>query len=92
MLKIKITIDTKEDSHEEIRKVIKLLSHLIGEERIYSNKNIFDDSSPAVTHTSGTGSVFGNLFGSTDSDTAENPNQEATNPEHKPPRIQIIDY
>lgn len=43
---MKITIDTKEDSHEEITKVIRLLTHLTGEhkEEIHSNKNIFDDS------------------------------------------------
>lgn len=42
---MKITIDTKEDSHSEIKKVISLLTHLIGETP-FSNHNIFDDSKP----------------------------------------------
>ena len=41
---MKITIDTKEDSHQEIKKVIALLTHLIGETP--QTKNIFDNSKP----------------------------------------------
>jgi len=43
---MKISIDTKEDSHEEIRKVIRMLQNLVGakEDRIYSNQgNIFGE-------------------------------------------------
>jgi hypothetical protein len=57
---MKISIDTKEDSHEEIKKVIKMLNHLVGESS-YSNqnifedepksKNIFDDPSPSLSST-----------------------------------------
>lgn len=65
---MKITIDTKEDSHNDIRKVIRLLKHLIGES--HSNfepsthekpkpKNIFEDDSPSV------GGMF-SMFGDTD--------------------------
>lgn len=43
---MKITIDTKEDSHEEIKKVISLLTHLIGHTPATNSKNIFDDSKP----------------------------------------------
>jgi len=40
---VKITIDTKEDSHAEIQKVIKMLSSLVSGEEIMSNRgNIFD--------------------------------------------------
>ncbi len=55
---MKISIDTKEDSHEEIRKVIKMLQNLVGEgQEIFSNEpdssassqspiaNIFGDAS-----------------------------------------------
>jgi len=64
---MKITIDTKEDSHDDIRKVIKMLWHLVGDEKVYSNKDIFEDSSPSVTTedsspSAPTGNVFGNLF------------------------------
>tara|TARA_Y100000310_G_scaffold157498_3_gene156866 strand:+ start:3133 stop:3519 length:387 start_codon:yes stop_codon:yes gene_type:complete len=34
---MKITIDTTKDSHTEIKKVVKLLNHLVGEEEIVSN-------------------------------------------------------
>ena len=35
---MKITIDTKEDSHEVIQKAIRLLSALIGDKEIMSNQ------------------------------------------------------
>lgn len=42
---MKITIDTKEDSHEEIRKVIRMLTHLVGEQpETNAPRNIFEDS------------------------------------------------
>ena len=41
---MKIQIDTKEDSHEEIKKVIKMLSSLVGGHEVISNQgNIFAD-------------------------------------------------
>jgi len=43
---MKITIDTKEDSHEEIRKIIKMLSSLMGEEAFTNQGNIFEDKEP----------------------------------------------
>ena len=43
---MKIQIDTKEDSHEEIKKVIKMLSSLVGNHEVMSNQgNIFADES-----------------------------------------------
>ena len=52
---MKLTIDTKEDSHDDIRKVIKMLQHLVGSDS-YSNydsesssRNIFDDPSPSLS-------------------------------------------
>jgi len=42
---MKITIDTKEDSHEEIQKVIKMLSSLVNGKEVMSNTgDIFTDS------------------------------------------------
>jgi hypothetical protein len=52
---MKLTIDTKEDSHDDIRKVIKMLQHLVGENsysnsnNISSSRNIFDDPSPSLS-------------------------------------------
>ncbi len=55
---MKITIDTKADSKEEIRKAIKLLMGLVSGHEVYTNEapaekpaaqpNIFDSPSPAV--------------------------------------------
>jgi len=45
---MKITIDTKEDSHEEIKKVIKMLSSLVGEETFTNQGNIFENKSPDI--------------------------------------------
>jgi len=35
---MKITIDTKEDSHVEIRKAIKLLMGLVGDKEVFTNE------------------------------------------------------
>jgi len=55
---MRITIDTKTDSREEIRKAIKMLIGLVGGHDVHSNEvpeekpaaqpNIFDSPSPAV--------------------------------------------
>lgn len=76
---MKITIDTKEDSHAEIKKVISLLTYLVGEIPPANTpiKNIFDDSKP----TEETGNLF-NIF---DQKTPE----KKTDPEETP---KIIPY
>tara|TARA_Y100000310_G_scaffold242976_1_gene247310 strand:+ start:18706 stop:19074 length:369 start_codon:yes stop_codon:yes gene_type:complete len=45
---MKITIDTKEDSHEEIQKAIKLLSSLIPGEVMSNSGDLFDGDSPSL--------------------------------------------
>jgi hypothetical protein len=67
---MKISIDTKEDSHDDIRKVIKMLQHLVGEDS-YSNykpsRNIFEDSSPSLPvaeQSSSPTNAFSSMFGS----------------------------
>ena len=52
---MKLTIDTKEDSHEEIRKAIRMLSTIVGDEHGYTNSppkapvaKIFESSSNTV--------------------------------------------
>ena len=61
---MKITIDTKEDSPEQIQKAIRLLSSLL-EQRSYGQRNIFDGSDPSlqVAQQASQGGVFGNIFG-----------------------------
>jgi hypothetical protein len=60
---MKITIDTKEDSHEELRRVIKMLSAMIGEASEYNSSS--QRSEPA------SGDGLFDMFGSPDASTAE---------------------
>ena len=78
---MKISIDTKEDSKEEIRKVISMLSALVDQPQ---HSNIFDDSSPPET---------GSLMGMFDAEpsTGDSDDSEDTEPEDKPP-ISIVPY
>ena len=68
---MQITINTKEDSHEEIRKVISLLTHLIGETP--KTNDFFASHSP----TSETTTLF-NMFDNpaTPAQTIETPKLE----------------
>ncbi|HLD34087.1 MAG TPA: hypothetical protein VJB66_05140 [Candidatus Nanoarchaeia archaeon] len=45
---MKITIDTKEDSHDDIKKVIELLSKFLNHEQ--STNNIFEQQTPAMNN------------------------------------------
>jgi len=67
---MKITIDTKEDSHEEIRRVIKMLSSLVGEKEFMSNQDIFSDDASKQSN-----GAF-NIFNSPDSDEKYKINQQ----------------
>jgi len=69
---MKITIDTKEDSHEEIRKVIRMLSSLVGEQEIISNQgNIFSDSSQDNSSNNQNADIFSMLNSNANSGTSE---------------------
>tara|TARA_Y100000294_G_C8520193_1_gene322575 strand:- start:813 stop:1139 length:327 start_codon:yes stop_codon:yes gene_type:complete len=82
---MKITIDTKEDSHQEIRKIIRMLSSLVGEKEVMSNQSdIFSDD----TGTEQSSDMFSDdsnqeksndmfsMFSSTPSQTTENKVEE----------------
>jgi len=75
---MKITIDTKEDSHQEIRKIIKMLSSLVSEESFTNQGNIFEDPSPEVK----TGQ---NMFGMFDSGSTTSENTPSVKVEEKKP-------
>ena len=76
---MKISIDTKEDSHEDIKKVIKMLQHLVGESPFTNQPNIFED--PGSIRTSEQqGNVFGNMF---DTKTTKEDNGESEQEEEK---------
>ena len=76
---MKITIDTKEDSHEEIQRVIKMLSSLVGEEMMSNQGDIFSDSSSeskssdmfSDESSKTEGSDIFNMFGSSESSNSE---------------------
>lgn len=80
---MKITIDTKEDSREEIKKVISMLSALVGgSSPVYTNSppkaavaNIFDSpgsmTAPGASSEPASGSVFGNIFGPVSSSSSD---------------------
>ena len=48
---MKITINTKEDSKEEIRKVINLLSNIVKEDQVHSNTDLFSASKDVFSGT-----------------------------------------
>ena len=88
---MKIQIDTKTDSPEEIRKVIKLLMGLVGSHNVYTNEpaqekpasqpNIFDSPSPAV----------GNLMSMFDS-APSTPETPSDAPEEKTDDVPKIEF
>lgn len=82
---MKIEIDTKQDSPEEIKKVIKMLQHLVGEHAYTNQPNIFEDPTSFGTNSSGTqnepsssepASAFANMFGNIET---KEPAKETTN-------------
>lgn len=100
---MQISINTKEDTHEDIRKVIKMLQHLVGEHAATNQPaNIFDDpnsfggsSSERPDETAGSGGdIFGGVFGGIDtpptgSETTETPEAEEEKDDEIP---EIIPY
>ena len=79
---MKITIDTKHDSKEEIKKIIGLLNHLVDSEPVYSNSssefsNPFDIPNSSEKKEEPT-NAFASMFGenSTPTETTEEPKDE----------------
>lgn len=76
---MKVSIDTKEDSHDEIKKVIRMLQNLVGDsEEIFINQPAESSAQPAEN-------TFTNIFGdasssqesATSSETQEAKTEEA---------------
>ena len=80
---MKITIDTKEDSHTEIRKIIRMLSSLVEEKEVMSNQSdLFSDDDSDKEESTG---MF-NMFGQDKSETlteSETSDSETTTDEEK---------
>ena len=45
---MKISVDTKEDSHEDIKKIIKMLQNFVGDHAYSNQGNVFNDSPPNI--------------------------------------------
>lgn len=96
---MKIEIDTKVDSPEDIRKVVALLSHLAGKNiSKIGNSNIFDNPSPSLgsspaaeTPSETPTSAFANMFGSAPS-SEENEDKERDSEEEKEEIPEIMPY
>ena len=100
---MKITIDTKEDSSQDIRKVIALLSKMI-EDSSENHSNIFEDDSPGLGSSepeTPSSNAFSNMFGSSDSDNtpvlptssaSEDGDEEETEEETEEEAPQIMEY
>lgn len=80
---MKIEIDTKHDSPEEIRKVIKMLQHLVGEHSYTNQPNIFEDpdsfgtgSDEESASDTGSTNAFVNMFGDSSREPKEEPMDE----------------
>lgn len=69
---MQISIDTRHDSPEDIKKVIKMLQHLVGEHAYTNQPNMFEESSQPTEATAG----FANMFGDTASKVAEEPKKK----------------
>lgn len=87
-MKIKITIDTKEDSHEEIRRIIRMLSSLVGEKEVFENKrNVFESNDTPQN-------VFGNIFDNNQQENKEEPKEDAveSTEDEKTDVPQVMEY
>lgn len=91
---MKIQIDTKEDSHEEIRKVIRMLSSLVGEQEIMSNQgNIFSDNPQNDSSNNQSADIFSMLNSNANSEMSESAlSNEKTDKKDDDVSIDIEEY
>lgn len=67
---MKISVDTKEDSHEDLRKVIRMLQHIVGDtQEVFINQ-------PSASETAS--NPFANIFGDSSSVTSSSSPAENT--------------
>lgn len=76
---MKIAIDTKEDSHEDIRRVIKMLQNLVGDpQEVFTNQ-----AADAEPNNQESGAPFNSIFG--DSSPSQESPQDTAPPEASKP-------
>lgn len=85
---MRITIDTKEDSHDEIKNAIKILSNLVGESAL-SNAGL-EKEEPVKESEDSSGNVFGNIFDNASSE--PNIEDEVKEQEIKPEKKEEEEY
>ena len=78
---MKITIDTKEDSSEDIRKVIAMLNSFVSGHSDVKPMDLFGSAEEPGTESGESGSLF-NLF----------ENKEGEDKDKEPEKIKIIEY
>ncbi|MBU0628391.1 MAG: hypothetical protein KKC75_04320 [Nanoarchaeota archaeon] len=71
---MQISIDTRHDSPEDIKKVIKMLQHLVGENAYTNQPNIFEAPTQPTEATAG----FASMFGDTSPKPAEEPKKKSS--------------
>ena len=90
---MKITIDTRHDPPEDIRKAIELLAHLSGERpRTNFETKKWKSKTPNIFEEKGsqeTPSAFANLFGSPESKLDLTKSEEMEEPDE---RVEVIPY
>ena len=69
---MKIEIDTKHDSPDEIKKVIKMLQHLVGEHPYSNSEKIIEQSS----FNPESADSFTAMFGAVNQETKEEPKKD----------------
>ena len=69
---MRITVDTSHDSHEDIKKVIKMLRHLVGD-----SQEIFTNQPEIVQEISPIANIFGDMAPAANSETAETTQESA---------------
>lgn len=85
-----ITINTKEDSHEDVRKVIRMLQNLVGEHETFTNRNIFEDSSPTLNSSQPT-NAFGSMFGDSTNVLSSTETTAEKKEDEKTPEVVVYD-
>ncbi|MBW2985905.1 hypothetical protein KY333_00905 [Candidatus Woesearchaeota archaeon] len=99
---MKITIDTSQDSHSEIKKAIRMLQSIVGHsDEVYTNapsRNIFDDPSPdlgqspqeSIPEEPVSNNAFASMFDTPDSGDDDTEPKPETEEDEEIPQIEFF--
>jgi len=88
---MKITIDTKEDSHEEIKKIIRMLSSLVGHETSTNQGNIFENSDSSLGSPDTSPTTGQNMFNMFDSSPSQSESESSEEEKPEEPSEEKVD-